>query len=71
MEQDTEDQDENDTSKSEKTKPSRGSKRKRDLLLDLKVWGWHSKRKYQKKGNKEKDISIEDALNRIIPKYLL
>ncbi|CAH0547224.1 unnamed protein product [Brassicogethes aeneus] len=69
-EQETEDQDEND-SKLDKSKPIRGTKRKRDLLSDLQIWGWHSKRKCTKKGNKDKDFSIEDALNRIIPNYLL
>uniref|UniRef100_A0AAR5P9I3 Calcineurin-binding protein cabin-1 MEF2-binding domain-containing protein n=1 Tax=Dendroctonus ponderosae TaxID=77166 RepID=A0AAR5P9I3_DENPD len=47
----------------------RKGKRKRDLLSDLQIWGWHSKRKQPKKSNR--DFTIEDALNRIIPKSLL
>lgn len=44
-------------------------KRKRDVLSDLQIWGWHSKRKPPKKITK--DFTVEDALNRIIPKSLL
>ncbi|XP_050312415.1 calcineurin-binding protein cabin-1-like isoform X8 [Anthonomus grandis grandis] len=44
-------------------------KRKRDVLSDLQIWGWHSKRKRPKKSNK--DVTVEDALNRIIPETLL
>ena len=47
----------------------KGSKRKRDVLSDLQIWGWHSKRKPPKKQNK--DFTVEGALNRIIPKSLL
>ncbi|XP_066152387.1 calcineurin-binding protein cabin-1-like isoform X2 [Euwallacea fornicatus] len=44
-------------------------KRKRDVLSDLQIWGWHSKRKPPKKATR--DFTVEDALNRIIPKHLL
>lgn len=72
MEQDTEDQDENGEQKGDKNRTqSRGTKRRRDLLSDLQIWGWHSKRKYVKKGKTEKDLTVEDALKRIIPPYLL
>ncbi|XP_030756514.1 calcineurin-binding protein cabin-1-like isoform X2 [Sitophilus oryzae] len=47
----------------------KGTKRKRDVLSELQIWGWHSKRKPPKKANK--DFTVEDALNRIVPKYLL
>ncbi|XP_017772871.1 PREDICTED: calcineurin-binding protein cabin-1-like [Nicrophorus vespilloides] len=50
---------------------SRGSKRKRDLVSDLQIWGWHSKRKAGKKGKNDRDTSIENALTRIIPSHLL
>lgn len=69
MDIDTEEPDENAETKAEKVKV-RGSKRKRDLLSDLKIWGWHSKRKAPKKV-KDHDHTIEDALNRIIPSMLL
>ncbi|KAJ8947584.1 hypothetical protein NQ318_010096 [Aromia moschata] len=69
MDQDIEEPAENSESKAERGRP-RGSKRKRDLLSDLQIWGWHSKRKQSKKA-KEKDFTVEDALNRIIPKTLL
>lgn len=68
MDQDTEDQEENVEQKSDK---QRGTKRRRNPLLDLQVWGWHSKRKSAKKGKSEKDLTIEDALKRIIPSRLL
>lgn len=72
MEQDTEDQEENTEQKPDKNRnQSRGTKRRRDLLSDLQIWGWHSKRKYVKKGKTEKDLTVEDALRRIIPSYLL
>lgn len=69
MDQETEEQDENVELKSERGRP-KGTKRKRDLLSDLQIWGWHSKRKQSKKA-KERDFTVEDALNRIIPKSLL
>lgn len=72
MEQDTEDQEENVEQKNDKNRnQARGAKRRRDLLSDLQIWGWHSKRKYVKKGKTEKDLTVEDALRRIIPPYLL
>lgn len=72
MEQDTEDQEENVEQKSDKNRSqARGTKRRRDLLSDLQIWGWHSKRKYVKKGKTERDLTVEDALRRIIPPYLL
>lgn len=48
---------------------SKKGKRKRDVLSDLQIWGWHSKRKPPKKIIK--DYTVEDAINRIIPKNLL
>lgn len=69
IDQENEEQDENAESKSERGRP-KGIKRKRNLLSDLQIWGWHSKRKQSKKA-KERDITVEDALNRIIPKSLL
>ncbi|KAK5640159.1 hypothetical protein RI129_010970 [Pyrocoelia pectoralis] len=66
--QDTEDQDEN---VEQKTFKKRGTKRRRDLLLDLQLWGWHSKRKTVRKGKSEKDLTIEDALKRIISTSLI
>ncbi|KAJ8969411.1 hypothetical protein NQ317_010319 [Molorchus minor] len=69
LDQDMEETNENLESKAERGRP-RVSKRKRDLLSDLQIWGWHSKRKQSKKA-KEKDFTVEDALNRIIPKTLL
>jgi outer membrane biosynthesis protein TonB len=72
MEQDGDDQDENNDSKTDKNRAlSKSNKRKRDLLSDLQIWGWHSKRKSAKKGKPDKDFTVEDALNRIIPKNLL
>lgn len=72
MEQDIEDGEENSEGKSEKHRSlNKGSKRKRDLLSDLQIWGWHSKRKGTKKGKADKDLTVEDAFNRIIPKHLL
>ncbi|KAF5296187.1 hypothetical protein FQA39_LY12641 [Lamprigera yunnana] len=68
MDQDTEDQEENVEQKVDK---KRGTKRRRDLLLDLQIWGWHSKRKTIRKGKSEKDLTIEDALKRVIPARLL
>ncbi|XP_031357687.1 calcineurin-binding protein cabin-1-like isoform X2 [Photinus pyralis] len=68
IDQDTEDQEEN---VEQKTFKKRGTKRRRDLLLDLQIWGWHSKRKAVKKGKSEKDLTIEDALKRIIPASLM
>ncbi|KAK4873288.1 hypothetical protein RN001_015317 [Aquatica leii] len=68
LDQDTEDQDDVVEQKTEK---KRGTKRRRDLLLDLQIWGWHSKRKTVRKGKSEKDLTIEDALKRIIPSRLL
>ncbi|CAG9860246.1 unnamed protein product [Phyllotreta striolata] len=67
LEPDTEDQDETAEQK-EKGRPR--TKRKRDLLSDLQTWGWYSRRKLSKKA-KEKDFTIEDAFERIIPKKLL
>lgn len=69
MEQDTEDQEENLEHKTRNQ--GRGTKRRRDLLSDLQIWGWHSKKKYAKKGKTERDLTIEDALIRIIPHHLL
>lgn len=60
--------------KNEKNKSSRSTKRRtRDLLSDLQIWGWHSKRKGNKKGGKcsEKDLTVENAFLRIIPPHLL
>ncbi|GJQ83227.1 hypothetical protein Trydic_g8826 [Trypoxylus dichotomus] len=71
MEQDIDDTDENVEQRSEKKTPNRGNKRRRDLVSELQIWGWHSKRKYAKKAKIEKDFTIEDALKRIIPNYLL
>lgn len=71
MDHDNEDQDENNDSRNEKSKTQNKNKRKRDLLSDLQIWGWHSKRKSTKKSKNEKDYTIEDAFNRIIPSYLL
>ncbi|KAF5297375.1 hypothetical protein FQR65_LT01305 [Abscondita terminalis] len=69
LDQDTEDPDE--SAVEQKPEKKRGMKRRRDLLLDLQIWGWHSKRKTVKKGKSEKDLTIEDALKRIIPSRLL
>lgn len=69
MDPETEEQDETVELKSERGRP-KGVKRKRDLLSDLQIWGWHSKRKQSKRA-KERDFTVEDALNRIIPKTLL
>lgn len=71
MEQDVEDTDENVEQRIEKKTQNRGNKRRRDLVSELQIWGWHSKRKYAKKAKIEKDFTIEDALRRIIPNYLL
>ncbi|XP_063910388.1 calcineurin-binding protein cabin-1-like isoform X2 [Zophobas morio] len=72
MEQDGDDQDDNNDSKTDKNRSlNKSNKRKRDLLSDLQIWGWHSKRKSAKKGKSDKDFTVEDALNRIIPKKLL
>lgn len=68
MDQENEEQDETAEPK-EKGRP-RGSKRKRDVVSDLQTWGWYSRRKLSKKA-KEKDFTVEDALERIIPKELL
>ncbi|XP_022907944.2 calcineurin-binding protein cabin-1-like isoform X2 [Onthophagus taurus] len=68
MDQDPDETEENSEQKSEK---KRGTKRRRDLVSELQIWGWHSKRKYAKKGKTEKDFTIEDALKRIIPRFLL
>nr|XP_023024842.1 calcineurin-binding protein cabin-1-like isoform X2 [Leptinotarsa decemlineata] len=68
MDQDNEDPDDNNESK-EKGK-QRGSKRKRDPLSDLQTWSWYTKRKLSKKA-KDKDFTVEGALERIIPKNLL
>lgn len=75
IEQDIEeqlDQEENtDSSKLDKSKnQNRSIKRKRDLVSDLQIWGWHSKRKSAKRGKTEKDFRIEDAFMRIIPSQL-
>ncbi|CAH1130403.1 unnamed protein product [Ceutorhynchus assimilis] len=51
------------------TQKRKSKKRKRDVLVDLQIWGWHSKRKTPKKSNK--DFTVEDALNRVLPKTLL
>ncbi|XP_060519435.1 calcineurin-binding protein cabin-1-like isoform X2 [Cylas formicarius] len=67
LDNDETDGDNGDT-KNERGRP-KGGKRKRDVLSDLQIWGWHSKRKQIKKSNK--DLTVEDALNRIIPKNLL
>lgn len=73
MDQDIEEQEENTENKSDKNRSQskNSNKRKRDLLLDLQIWGWHSKRKSTKRSKNEKDFTIEDAFNRIIPSYLL
>ncbi|RZC42711.1 calcineurin-binding protein cabin-1, partial [Asbolus verrucosus] len=72
MEQDGEDQEDNADNKTDKNRTlNKSNKRKRDLLSDLQIWGWHSKRKSAKKGKPDKDFSVEDALNRIIPNNLL
>lgn len=65
-----EDAEENAEQKNDKNR-SRGTKRRRDLLSDLQIWGWHSKRKSAKKGKHERDLTVEDALTRIIPSHLL
>ncbi|XP_044767142.1 uncharacterized protein LOC123323022 [Coccinella septempunctata] len=66
MEQDNEDQEErNDKSK------TKSYKRKRDLLSDLRVWGWHSKRKNVRKTRPDKFYTVEDCLNQILPTDLL
>lgn len=65
-EHDTEDQDE----RNEKSK-SKSCKRKRDLLTDLRVWGWHSKRKNVRKTRPDKFYTVEDCLNQILPSNLL
>lgn len=65
-------EEQSDSSKLEKAKnQSRTMKRKRDLVSELQIWGWHSKRKSAKKGKFEKDFTIEDAFQRIIPQKLL
>lgn len=69
MEQDNEDAEENLEMRADRGRP-RGSKRKRDVLSDLQIWGWHSKRKQSKKV-RDRDFTVEDALNRVIPKTLL
>lgn len=72
MEQDIEDGEENSERIDKNRSQNRGTKRRRDLLSDLQIWGWHSKRKSAKKGGKhERDLTVEDALTRIIPKHLL
>lgn len=71
MEQDIEDADEVTEQRIEKKVQNRGNKRRRDLVSELQIWGWHSKRKYAKKTKMEKDFTIEDALKRIIPNHLL
>lgn len=59
-----------DNQATDKSRPqTKGIKRKRNLLTELQPWGWHSKRKYMKKG--KNDSTIEDALSRILPSYLL
>ncbi|XP_072399616.1 uncharacterized protein [Diabrotica undecimpunctata] len=68
MEQETEEQDEV-VEPRERGRP-RGSKRKRDVVSDLQIWSWYSRRKLSKKA-KEKDFTVEDALERVIPKDLL
>ncbi|KAK9871634.1 hypothetical protein WA026_013014 [Henosepilachna vigintioctopunctata] len=65
-EQDTEEQEE----RNEKSR-ARGYKRKRDLLLDLRVWGWHSKRKNVRKTKPDKFYTVEDCLNQVLPPHLL
>lgn len=66
------DQEEQSDSKLDKVKSqNRTMKRKRDLVSELQIWGWHSKRKSAKKGKFEKDFTIEDAFQRIIPQKLL
>lgn len=71
MEQDADDTEENSERILEKKTQNRGNKRRRDLVSDLQIWGWHSKRRYTKKTKVERDITIEDALRRIIPNQLL
>lgn len=76
MEQDVEDQGDPEESIEQKVDKSkshvnRGIKRRRDLVSDLQIWGWHSKRKSSKKSKVEKDFTIQDALTRIIPNQLL
>lgn len=70
-EQENEEPDDNSEPKTDKNNRSRGAKRRRDLVSELQIWGWHSKRKYAKKGKQDKDFSVEDAFNRIIPNNLL
>lgn len=70
-EHENEDQDKNADQKSNEAK-RKSLKRKRNLLLELRVWGWHSKRKQSRKSSKqEKFYTVEDALNQIIPEKLL
>ncbi|XP_050504043.1 calcineurin-binding protein cabin-1 isoform X3 [Diabrotica virgifera virgifera] len=68
MEQETEEQDEV-VEPRERGRP-KGSKRKRDVVSDLQIWSWYSRRKLSKKA-KDKDFTVEDALERVIPKDLL
>lgn len=63
--------DDQDDQMEQKSDKKRGTKRRRDLLSDLQIWGWHSKRKQGKRGKTEKDTAIEGALKRIIPSDLL
>ncbi|KAL1517234.1 hypothetical protein ABEB36_001024 [Hypothenemus hampei] len=60
---------ETDCDNQDTAKETKRAKRKRDVLSELQIWGWHSKRKPPKKPLK--DFTVEDALNRIIPKTLL
>ncbi|KAL3275832.1 hypothetical protein HHI36_020575 [Cryptolaemus montrouzieri] len=69
-EQQTEQDMEEPEEKNEKAR-ARGYKRKRDLLLDLRVWGWHSKRKQVRKTKPDKFYTVEDCLNQMLPSNLL
>lgn len=76
MEQDNDDQPEQEdagTPKQDANNRSltKSAKRKRDLVSELQIWGWHSKRKATKRAKTDKDYRIEDALVRIIPMYLM
>ena len=71
MEQDVDDTEDVEQKAERNKSQTKGSKRRRDLVSDLQIWGWHSKRRYTKKAKVDKDLTIEDAMTRIIPKYLL
>ncbi|XP_076263012.1 calcineurin-binding protein cabin-1-like isoform X2 [Rhynchophorus ferrugineus] len=69
MEAENDNETDGDNGETSQRRRGKGTKRKRDVLSDLQIWGWHSKRKPPKKITK--DFTVEDALNRIIPKSLL